>query len=153
MNGPRNSKKEPAKTSILLDTKPIIKLFAKEEGWEEVRKIMSAIERAEIQAAISVLSFTEIYYKYVREKRPDLAEARTNNLGNATYLRKIGIDERIATKAGKFKGEYSISVVDAIIASSAYVSNSLIISDDPDFKKIGEVETLTEEQYVAHHRL
>jgi predicted nucleic acid-binding protein len=154
MSGAENSTREskPRRTNrVLLDTKPIIKLFAKEDGWEDVKKILSAIEQEEIVGAISVISLTEIYYKYLREKRADLAEERSNTLRYATYLTKIEVDDQVAIKAGEFKGKYTVSVADAMIASAARTSDSLIISDDPDFRKIGEVETLSEGQYVAKH--
>ena len=47
---------------VILDTKPIIKLFAQEEGWEKVREIFVKIEEGEIEGAISVVTLTEIYY-------------------------------------------------------------------------------------------
>jgi predicted nucleic acid-binding protein len=150
MSGQTNSKKDSAKSRILLDTKPLIKLFAREDGWEEIRIILSKIEKVKIQGAISVLSLTEIYYKYLRESGPDLAEERVKSLRFADYLQKLPIDEQIATKAGEFKGKYSVSVVDAIIAATAWNSRSLIVSDDLDFKKIKEIETLTEKQYVSY---
>ncbi len=152
MSGQKSSTGESVRSSVLLDTKPLIKLFAKEDGWEEVRTILSSIEKEQLAGAISVLSLTEIYDKYLREHRPDLAETRVNSLRYATYLRKVSVDDEVATKAGEFKGKYTVSVVDAIVAASAWVAGSSIISDDPDFKKIEEVQTLTEKQYVSRLR-
>jgi len=142
-------KRESAKPRVVLDTKPLIKLFAQEEGWENIQKILAKIEDEEIEAAISVVTLTEIYYKYLQEKRPDLAKARTDVLRYATYLRKLEISEETAVKAGEFKGKYNIPIADAFIASSAYLEDSTIISGDPDFKKIKEVKTLTEEEIAA----
>lgn len=64
-----NLKNEYGKLKIALDTKPIIKFFAKEEGWENVQKILSKIEAGEIDASLSVVTLTEIYYKYLKEKK------------------------------------------------------------------------------------
>jgi len=143
-------KNESIKPKIVLDTKPLIKLFAQEEGWDAVQKILSRVEAGDLEAAISVVTLTEIYYKYMKEKRADLAEARMNQLRYAVYLRKVGIDEDVAVKAGDFKGRYDISIADAFIAATAYFEESTIISDDPDFEKILEVKTLTEKHFVAH---
>ena len=137
-------KKESAKHKIILDTKPIIKLFAQEEGWDKIQKILAKIENGELKAAISVITLTEIYYKYLQEKRPDLAKARTDILRYAIYLKKLEVKEETAVKAAEFKGKYDIPIADALIAASAYLEDSTIISDDPDFKKIKEVKTLTE---------
>jgi len=126
-----------------------MKLFAKEEGWEAVQKILSKVEVDEIEGAVSVVTLTEIYYKYLLEKRPDLAETRTDELRYAIYLKKLGIDEEVAVKAGEFKGKYNVSVADAFIAASAYFEGSIIISDDADFKRIPEVKTLAENECIS----
>ena len=142
-------KNESSKPKIVLDTKPLIKLFAQEEGWDAVQKILSRVEAGDLEAAISVVTLTEIYYKYMREKRADLAEARTNQMRYAVYLKKLLIDEEVAVKAGDFKGKYNISIADAFIAATADLEEAVIISDDPDFEKIQEIKTLTEKQFVT----
>lgn len=137
------------KPRVILDTKPLIRLFAKEEGWENVQEISSKIEAEEIEGAISVVTLTEICYKYLQEKRSDLAKARTEELRYATYLKKLEIDEEVAVKAGEFKGKYNVSIADAFIAATAYFEGSTIISDDPDFKRISETKTLTETEFLT----
>ena len=59
---------ELGKAKIVLDTKPLIKLFAQEEGWDAVQKILSRVEAGDLEAALSVVTLTEIYYKYMKEK-------------------------------------------------------------------------------------
>jgi predicted nucleic acid-binding protein len=135
------------KSSVLLDTKPLIKLFAQEEGWEEVKDILSRIEAGQLEAGISVVTLTEIYYKYLQEQRPDLAKTRTEQLRYALYLKKLEIDQDVAIKAGEFKGKYGISIADAFIAASAYSQDATVISDDPDFGKISEIKVLTETEF------
>jgi len=142
-------KNESSKPKIVLDTKPLIKLFAQEEGWDAVQKILSRVEAGDLEAALSVVTLTEIYYKYMKEKRADLAEARTNQVRYAVYLKKLLIDEEVAVKAGDFKGKYNILIADAFIAATAYFEEATIISDDPDFEKIPEIKTLTERQFVT----
>ncbi|MEM2982008.1 MAG: PIN domain-containing protein [Candidatus Bathyarchaeia archaeon] len=145
-------RKKSDKPKIILDTKPLIKMFAKEEGWEDVQKIAFKIESDEVDAAISVVTLTEIYYKYLQENSPDLAETRIENLRNAIYLRKYEVDEEVAVKAGEFKGKYDISIADAFIAATAYLEKSTVISDDEDFRKISEIETLTESEFINSQR-
>jgi predicted nucleic acid-binding protein len=143
-------KSESSRPKVVLDTKPLIKLFAKEEGWETVQKILSEVEDDEIEATISVVTLTEIYYKYLQEKTPDLARTRTEQLRYAVYLKKLEIDEEVAVKAGEFKGKYNVSIADAFIAAAAYFEGSTIISDDADFKRISEIKALTEKEFISH---
>ena len=133
-----------------MDAKPIIKLFAQEESWEKIWKVLAKIEDGGIEGAISVVTLTEIYYKYLREGGPDLAKARIDILRYAIYLKKLMIGVEAAVKAGEFKGKYNIPIADALIAASAYLEDLIIISDDPDFKKIKEVKTLTEGELAAY---
>lgn len=143
-------KREFNKCKILIDTEPLLKLFSEEEGWECVQKILAAVEEGKIEAAISVVTLTEIYYKYLQKKREDIAKTRTDELKYAVYIRKLDVTEEIAVKAGEFKGKYSIPIADAQIAATAYVENLLLVRGDADFKKIAEVETLTEKEYVSY---
>lgn len=142
-------KKENGKPKLVLDTKPLIKLFAQANGWDAVQKILAKIEAGEIEASICVVTLTEIYYKYVQEGRADLAKERTQNLRYAMYLKKLEINEETAVKAGEFKGKYDISIADAFIAAAAYFEGATVISDDPDYKKILEIETLTEKEFLG----
>jgi predicted nucleic acid-binding protein len=131
--------KEFNKCNILLDTEPLIKLFAEEKDWDCVQKILTAI---------SVVTLTEIYYKYLHENREDVAKTRTDELRYAVYIRKLDVNEETAIKAGEFKGKYSIPIADAQIAATAYVENLIIISDDVDFKKMNEIKTITEKDFA-----
>lgn len=139
------------KPKVVLDTKPLIKLFAKEEGWESVRELLLRVEDGELEAGISVVTLTEIYYKYVHEKRPDLATERMEQIRYATYLKKLVMDENVAVKAGEFKGKYNVPIADAFIAASTHLEGATLVSDNPEFKRIKEIETLTEKE--LHQKL
>ena len=137
------------KPKLILDTKPLIKLFASEAGWENVQKIILWIENGDIEAGISVVTLTEIYYKYLHENRVDLAKARIADLRYAATIKKYVIDERIAAKAGEFKGKYSIPIADAFISATAYYNRSIVISDDVDFTRIKEITVQTEQEFLS----
>ncbi|MBS7658926.1 PIN domain-containing protein [Candidatus Bathyarchaeota archaeon] len=84
----------------------------------------------------------------MQEGRVDLAKARIESLRYAVYIEKAQINEETAVKAGEFKAKYDISIADAFIAATAYLKSSIVISDDPDFKKIKEIEALSEEEFA-----
>jgi len=140
------------KLRIVLDTKPLIKLFAAEEGWEAVREILSKVEAGDMEAAISVVTLTEVYYKYLRDGRGDLAKARTDQLRYALYLEKIPMDEEVAVKAGDFKGKYGVPIADAIVAATAYLKGAEVIGDDPDFARMPEIKASSEGKFIARLR-
>ncbi|MEM2106702.1 MAG: PIN domain-containing protein [Candidatus Bathyarchaeia archaeon] len=112
------------------------------------QKIAFKIESDEIDAGIRVVTFTEIYSKYLQENSPDLAGTRIEELRNAIYLRKYEVDEEVAIKAGEFKGTYNISIAEAFIGATVYIEKSAVVSDDEDFREISEIETLTESEFI-----
>ncbi len=144
-------KNDPNTPKIVFDTMPIIKLFAKEDGWDSVQRILTLVEDQRIQAAISVITLTEIYYKYVRESRIDLAEIRTQQLRYSQAVKKLEVNQEIALKAGELKGKYNIPIADAFIAATAHKNKSIVLSDDEDFKKITEIKTLNETEFVSKY--
>lgn len=58
------------------------------------------------------------------------------------------VDERIAAKAGEFKGKYSIPIADAFISATAYYNSSIVNSDDIDFARIKEITVKTEQEFL-----
>jgi len=48
------------------------------------------------------------------------------------------------------KGKYNVPIADAFIAATAYFEGSIIISDDAEFKRIPEIKTLTENEFISH---
>ena len=143
-------RKEFSKPRIVLDTSPLIKLFIKEEGWEDIEKIVCCVENGQIEAAVCVATFTEIYSKYTKEGRAESGKARVQELRYAPYLKKLVISEEVAVKAGEFKGKYSVPLADALIAASAYYDRSIVISSDADFRQIREAKTMTEKELLSH---
>lgn len=142
-------KNESTSNKIVLDTKPLIKLFAKESGWAAVQKILQYVEAGKIEASLSVVTLTEIYYKYLHERRLDLAKARIAELKYAVYVKKLVINEETAIKAGEFKGKYNIPVADAFIAAGAFFENAMVLTDDEAFVKIAEIKTATEKEFLS----
>lgn len=144
---------ESSPDSIVLDTKPLIKLFAGEEGWEDVQEILSQVEQGRLEAAISVVTLTEVYYKYVREQRIDLAKTRTEQLRRGLNIGIIPVGPEVAVQAGELKGKYPVSIADAFIAACARVQGASVVSDDPEFSRMVEVTTITEKELRKRLRL
>ena len=138
------------KPQIIMDTGPLAKLFIKEDGWENVEKIVACLENGQIEGSISVVTLTEIYAIYYSQGRAEQGLLRVQELSRAPYLNKLEVDEVIAAKAGEFKGRYSIPTGDALIAASAYCEDLIVVSEDAHFRKIREIRAMTEKELLAH---
>jgi len=143
MKSPRGASTPP---EVVIDTQPLLKLLTKEEGWEPIHKLITMVERGKVTAGISTVTLTEIYYIYLREGGEDLAQTRTEQLRGNPHLEKMPVGEDVAVTAGRLKGKHRIPISDAFIAATAHIKKRPLISDDPDFKKITEIETLTSEE-------
>ncbi len=144
------SRNEYGAPRIVLDTKPLIRLFSKEEGWEDVQSLLLCVENGEAEAAVSVVTLTEVYYKYLQEGRKGLARERVWDIRHAKNVDTLAIGGESALLAGKFKGKYGVPIADAFIAASAYLEDAIVISDDQHFRKIDDIEVLSEADILSN---
>jgi len=75
--------------------------------------------------------------------------SRVQYIRHAINVKGLEIDEETAVRPGEFKGKYGVPVADAFIAAAACLEGSIVISDDPHFKRIAEIKTLTEEELLS----
>lgn len=139
-------RREQRPTSILLDTELFVKLFVKENGWEEVAQILRAAEEGRLKAGISVISLTEIYYVYRQRVGKKTALQRVEYMRDTPYIDKYAVDMWASIQAGIFKAEYKIPIADALIVATALQERATIISNDHHLKKIKEIQVLNETQ-------
>ncbi|OQX00764.1 hypothetical protein BWK69_00805 [Candidatus Parcubacteria bacterium A4] len=99
--------------------------FLRERILENSRFNISAISEAEL------LSYPEITQEEI---------VKIENVLRTTPI--ISVDSQIAQLSGYFKRNYRISLPDAIIAATSYLTNSTLITRNAkDFEKIKEIET------------
>ena len=130
---------------IVLDTRPLLKLFKGEKNADVVKDILELIENSRIEGFVNAITLTEIYYIYSRIDKK-IAEERVNQIKQSIKI--VPIEENIAIQAGVFKGQYKIPIADSLIAASAYLLNAVVISDDPDFKKIKGITVMDESTFL-----
>lgn len=110
---------------------------------EYSRNVLSSIERKEIQAYTSMLTWDEI--SYVAEKL--LGKTDAIELGrkfiNFPNLRFIAMDEDVMRRSQIMREKYNLKPRDSIHLSSAIERNvKRMISDDQDFDNLKEIERI-----------
>ena len=107
---------------------------------ENARKILSEIERKNIQAYTSTLTWDEV--SYVVEMifgKTDSIEVGKRFL-NFPFLRFIPVDDEIIRRSQVIREKYNLKPRDSIHLSCAIERNiSEIITDDADFDGIKEI--------------
>ncbi|MCL5252669.1 MAG: type II toxin-antitoxin system VapC family toxin [Candidatus Thermoplasmatota archaeon] len=108
---------------------------------DSARKVLTSIEKKEIQAYTSTLTWDEV--SYVTGKllgRTDSVEIGRKFL-NFPNLRFVAMDEKVMRRGQKVREQYDLKPRDSIHLSSAIERNvRKIISDDSDFDGIREIE-------------
>jgi len=121
---------------VVFDTESLLIFYLGEKGADIVEDLLRRIQRKEEKGFLNIVNLTEFYYILYR-RAPAIAEEKVHN------LRVYGVqivpltDNAIWREAGKIKGEYAISLVDAFAAATAIVKkDNLVVGRDEDFKKV-----------------
>jgi predicted nucleic acid-binding protein len=102
-------------TSVLID-------YLK--GRKDIKPLIEKVERKEIDGIISVVTEAEL----LSAKRCDDAKEREMIEILLKIFRKIEFNNEIAKIAGKFKREYGVSLLDCVIAATAFKENCPVLT-------------------------
>jgi len=84
------------------------------------------------------ICLTEIKSKYLREGKDP--KDRIDFILERTLI--IDVDHRIALKAAEIKNELKLHTVDALVYAAAQAKGAPLVTGDPDFKNLPNVEIL-----------
>jgi len=124
-------------TSIVFDTSILIDFLRKKEGTKE---IMQKVQDGKIKGYVSSITEGELY-----AGKESLNKKKQKAIVDLIKLfEKILPNNEIAKKAGEFRRDYNVSLLDSIIAATAHIQNAkLWTTNIEDFKKIKEIEVET----------
>lgn len=120
--------------TVTFDSNVWIEYFAGTEKGQNARKIIKGTE----QINTATLSIIEIKTKYEREKQE--YRARLDFIYSRSKV--IPLDKDIAETAASIRLKYKLATADAIIYATALSERTKLISEDPDFKNVPNVEKL-----------
>ena len=122
----------------LFDSHSLLAFFQKEKGAEIVAKIMEKAITQQMDRLICLINLGEIIYITKRNfgdtKKLEVL-ARINQLG----FKVLSITEPLVFKAAEIKAEYSISYADCFALASAIEQSAILVTEDPDFKKVAHL--------------
>lgn len=139
---------------MVLDTYPLVIFFKNETGAEDIQKILRKIEKGRIDAFISTLTISEIYYILARYMNTEFATTVLKYI--RINLKRTPVNDKIAEKGGQYKFQYvktkGMPLADAIIAATAFEEKAVLISGEEHFKKIHEIETKSPKEFLQRFR-
>ena len=121
--------------NYLMDSFAMIAFFENEPGADRVERILKAILGQKARGYMSVINWGEIYYNTMREQGVQTAEDVIRQLKKYS-IELIDADQQLTYEAAKLKGKYKIAYADCFAAALAMRLNALVVTGDPEFKKL-----------------
>jgi len=117
----------------------MIAYLNKEKGFEKVRDVMSEAQKSGDHVLMNEINVGEIYYILFRKRGPEKADYFIETILASLPILTVsnGFDDVI--KAAKIKAEHPLSFADCFAAATAKKNNSVIMTGDPEFKKIEDL--------------
>ena len=126
-----------------LDTSAIIAYFANEVGAETVGEMLVSADRGKDEVYGSFMTYMEVLYtvwKRLGEREGKAAYLRLR----ALPVRRVDVSEGLLLAASRVKATYDLSVADAWIAATAWITGSKLVHKDPEFRSLREELALLE---------
>ena len=121
--------------NYLMDSFAMIAFFENEPGADRVERILKAILGQKARGYMSVINWGEIYYNTMREQGVQTAEDVIRQLKKYS-IELIDADQQLTYEAAKLKGKYRIAYADCFAAALAMRLNALVVTGDPEFRKL-----------------
>lgn len=121
---------------ILFDAHAILKWTQKEAGYEKVKSLMLGCRDGSTTGYMNLLNLGEVYYKSIRTAGAQKAKAFLENF-QLLAINLILPDQELIWKASEIKAEHPISFADCFAAATALRYDAVILTGDPEFKKLG----------------
>jgi predicted nucleic acid-binding protein len=121
--------------AFIFDSHALLKLFQKEKGYEKVVQLLEEIQKTGAVKYLNAINLGEIIYTTKKDfgdqkKLEVLASIERLN------FRILPIPNELIFQASEYKAEYRISYADCFALASAVEHKAVIVTGDPEFKKV-----------------
>ncbi len=129
---------------FIFDSHALLKFFQKEKGYEKVVHLLEEIKRSGVAKYINAINLGEIIYTTKREFGDQKKLEVLANIERLNFT-VLPIPNNLIFQAAEHKAQYNISYADCFALASAIEHKAILVTGDPDFKK---VEHLVEVMWV-----
>ena len=121
--------------SYLFDSFALLKFFQKEAGYEKVVSILENSEKKGLVKYLNAINLGEIIYT---TKRAFGDQKKLEVIANIERLNFtiLPATNALILEAAEYKARYSISYADCLVVASALQHNAIVVTGDPEFKKV-----------------
>ncbi|MFA6054622.1 MAG: type II toxin-antitoxin system VapC family toxin [Thermodesulfovibrionales bacterium] len=123
------------KGAFVFDSHAMLKLFQKEKGYEKIVHLLEQIKKTGATKYINAINLGEIIYATKREFGD---QKKVEVLANIERLNFsiLPVPNSLIYQAAEYKALFSISYADCFALASAIEYNAVIVTGDPEFKKV-----------------
>lgn len=123
------------KGPFVFDSYALLKFFQKEKGYEKIVHLLKEIRKSGGVQYINAINLGEIIYSTKREFGD---QRKLEVLANIERLKftVLPVTSALIFQAAEYKAQYGISYADCIALASAVEHKAIIVTGDPEFKKV-----------------
>ncbi len=131
----------------LLDSFALLSYLNKEIGFEKVREALAEAQVSDGSLLMNEINVGETYYILHRQRGVEEAEYFLETVLVSLPILLVQNNFQDVIDAARIKAEYSLSFADCFAVATARRESALILTGDPEFKKIehlAKIEWLSE---------
>jgi uncharacterized protein len=113
----------------------------KESGFEKVRSLLREALRSNEPLLMNEINIGEVYYITAKDRSPELAEDFLNRL-ETLAVQTVANSFAHVLEAARLKARFPIAYADAFAAATAIRMNAVIVTGDPEFRRIEHLVTV-----------
>jgi ribonuclease VapC len=129
----------------LLDSFALLAYLNQENGFEIVKSVLAKAQKSGIFLVMNEINIGESYYILFRKRGREKADYFLENILPGLPITTVSNDFQQVIDAARLKAEYSLSFVDCFAVATARREEAMIMTGDPEFKKI---EHLVEIEWI-----
>ena len=123
------------KRSFIFDSHALLKFFQKEKGYEKVIQLLEEIRKTGATKYINAVNLGEIIYSTKKEFGDQKKLEILANIERLNFT-ILPISNNLIFQAAEYKAQYSISYADCFALASAVEHKAILVTGDPEFKKV-----------------
>jgi ribonuclease VapC len=120
----------------VLDSFALIGYLENEPFAQEIEDLLHQAGKGSPRLYLHVLQLGEVYYITLRERGKEVADLAYTRIKRLPIKFIETINEELLLTAAAFKAGYAVSYADSFAAALAKVNKALLLTGDPEFRKL-----------------
>lgn len=123
------------KRPFIFDSHALLKFFQKEKGYEKVVHLLQEIRKTGVTKYINAINLGEIIYSTKKEFGDQKKLEVLANIERLNFT-ILPIPNHLIFQAAEYKAQYALSYADCFALASAVEHKAMLLTGDPEFKKV-----------------